>query len=69
MLKDDMWEEWEDLKGIMNKPPTAVSDGPDQLGVMCVGEGGVVFYKVRDAKTRAWTEWYNVGGVIITRVG
>lgn len=54
---------------MMNKPPTVVTGMPDPLGVMCVGEGGVVYYKVKNRKTKAWGEWYKVGGVIITRVG
>ncbi|KAF8513205.1 hypothetical protein JB92DRAFT_233821 [Gautieria morchelliformis] len=61
-LINDSWQEWEDLKGIMTKPPTAVTHTPGHLGVFGLGEGGVLFYKVRDEKTGGWGEWINLGG-------
>jgi hypothetical protein len=68
-LKDGSWKAWEDLKGMMTKPPKAVSHSPDVLGVLCVGQGGVLYYKVRDVKTGAWGEWIDLKGVLISRVG
>ena len=68
-LRNGTWEAWEDLKGMMTQPPTAVSHSPGLLGVVCVGQGGVVFYKVRDVKTGGWTEWFNLQGVIISQAG
>ncbi|KAF8513207.1 hypothetical protein JB92DRAFT_2830460 [Gautieria morchelliformis] len=68
-LINDSWQEWEDLKGMMTKPPTAVTHTPGHLGVFCVAESGVLFYKVRDEKTGGWGEWIDLKGVIISRVG
>ena len=67
--KEGFWEEWEDLKGIMTKPPKAVSHLPGVVGVFSIGETGSPFFKVRDAKSGAWGEWISMGGIIVTKVG
>jgi hypothetical protein len=61
------WQEWEDLKGMMTKPPTAVTHFPGHLGVFGLGEGGVLFYNSREVKSGDWGPWISLGGVLKSR--